>query len=308
MENKTFTLGYHLVAFVDVLGQREKFRQLALPETSEDHAKVGQVLQDTAGFVSALREMFQKQFEAFERGIVSGPLQIQHSVRPRFVGFSDSFVASVPLRNDSGNLVPIITVFSALYGASTIMLTSLAKKHALRGGIDVGLATELGPTEIYGTALERAYVLERDHARYPRVVVGIELWNYLSLALVEFENDQSASARATKAIVQKMTQLISTDDDGQRILDYLGPVLASLMKPAEVEVMVKPAYDFVVSEHERFLSNGDSKLSERYGLLRRYFESRLPQWGLTPSKAHGGSGLDRLKQSGLRLVGSGISM
>ena len=66
-------------------------------------------------------------------------------MRPRFVGFSDSFVASVPLRNDRGDLVPIISVFSTLCAASILMLTSLASKHTLRGGVEVGLATEIGP-------------------------------------------------------------------------------------------------------------------------------------------------------------------
>jgi len=54
MERKNYTLGHHLVAFLDVLGQRERFRQLELPKTPEDHARVEQVLKDTAGFVSAL--------------------------------------------------------------------------------------------------------------------------------------------------------------------------------------------------------------------------------------------------------------
>ncbi len=55
MERKNYTLGHHLVAFLDVLGQRERFRQLELPKTPEDHARVEQVLKDTAGFVSALK-------------------------------------------------------------------------------------------------------------------------------------------------------------------------------------------------------------------------------------------------------------
>jgi len=51
---KNYTLGHHLVAFLDVLAQRERFRQLELPKTPEDHARVEQGLKDTASFVSAL--------------------------------------------------------------------------------------------------------------------------------------------------------------------------------------------------------------------------------------------------------------
>lgn len=55
-------------------------------------------------------------------------------VRPNFVGFSDSFVASVPLRSDNAGLVRVVTVFSALSAAAIVMLTSLASRHPLRGG------------------------------------------------------------------------------------------------------------------------------------------------------------------------------
>jgi hypothetical protein len=66
-------------------------------------------------------------------------------VRPNVVVFSDSFVKSVPLRDDGTGLVRVVTVFSALSAAAVVMIHSLAAKHALRGGIDVGLATEIGP-------------------------------------------------------------------------------------------------------------------------------------------------------------------
>ena len=277
---KHYILGHHLVGFLDVLGQREKFRQLEIPKTREDHARVGQVLRETAGFVSDLRGTFQSNFKAFESGISIGPLGKLGSVQPRFVGFSDSFVASVPLRNDRGDLIPIVSVFAALSAAATVMLTSLASKHALRGGMDVGLATEIATGEIYGTALERAYLLECQGAQYPRIVIGDELWKYLSAALVRFETDAAPEARIVKAIVQKIMQLISTDTDGKRILDYLGPVLKELMKPSDVKIMVQPAYDFVAAEQERFSSVADKKLGERYALLRRYFEAHLPHFGL----------------------------
>src|SRR4029077_5823373 len=120
----------------------------------------GAQLRQTAGFVLDLREAFDEQFESFEAGATN--MMKRHTgqpVRPKFVGFSDSFVASVSLRNDGGDLLPIVRVFSALSAAAVVMLMSLASKHPLRGGIDVGLATDIGSQEIYGTALEWAYLL-----------------------------------------------------------------------------------------------------------------------------------------------------
>jgi hypothetical protein len=281
--NTSYTLGSHIVAFIDALGQRERFRELKIPKTADEHAHVEKVLTDTAGFVVKLREMYRKQFAAFAAGISRQVVPVEVSVQPNFVGFSDSFVTSVPLRNDAGDLTTIVRMFSALSAAAILMLTSLAAKHPLRGGIDVGLATEIGPGEIYGTALERAYLLECQRAEYPRIVIGDEAWRYLLVGREAFEQLTTPSAKAVAAVIRRTMELISTDADGQRILDYLGPVIKDLMTPDEVKLMVKPAYDFVVSEQAQFVAKGESKLSVRYGRLRTYFESRIQLWGIVPN-------------------------
>ena len=280
MKTKNYTLGHHLVAFLDVLGQREQFQQLRLPKTPEEEAHVKEVLRNTAGFVVGLRELFQTQFDVFEAGASRVRAYTKLPVRPSFIGFSDSFVTSVPLRNDGGDLVPVVIVFSALSSAAVVTLSSLASKHPLRGGIDVGLATEIGPGEIYGTALERAYLLECSVAKYPRIVIGDELWKYLNSALTEFGKGPTPLARSITAIVQKITDLIITDSDGVRILDYLGAVMVANSVPGHAEQMVKPAYEFVLTEEKRLATGDSPELIARYGLLRNYFESRLSLWGL----------------------------
>jgi hypothetical protein len=81
-------------------------------------------------------------------------------VRPNFVGFSDAFVTSVPLRDDDAGLVRVVTVFSALSAVAVVMIHSLAPKHALRGGIDVGLATEIGSRECLPDVVIRRTALQ----------------------------------------------------------------------------------------------------------------------------------------------------
>ena len=259
------------------------FRQLKLPKTPEEHVSAQQALKDTAGFVCGLRDMFRKQFHAFEAGILSAGTHPQESLAASFRRVH-SFVMSVPLRPVAGDTAPIVKIFSTLSAASIVMMTSLASKHAVRGGIDVGLATEIGPREIYGTALERAYILESKHAKYPRVVIGREFWNYLGAALAEFSSCPSAVSDALCSLIQRVMDLTKVDADGERFLDYLGEVMANIAKPEDGTFVVQPAYDFVVAEQQRFLSAGDSKLSERYRLLRDYFESRLSLWGLTKKR------------------------
>ena len=285
METKSYKLGHHLVAFLDVLGQRDKFRALRMPKNAAEEAQVKEALRQTAGFVVDLRKVFETQFEAFEAGSARMRAHTKEPLRPNFVGFSDSFVTSVPLRNDGGDLARVVTVFSALSAAAAVMLTSLASRHPLRGGIDVGLATEIGPGEIYGTALERAYLLECGIAKHPRIVIGDELWRYLNAALVEFEKRTTPVAKSITAIVQRIIGLIATDTDGNRILDYLGAVIAESSMPDHAKLMVQPAYEFVLAEQTRLIAEGNPKLVVRYASFRSYVESRLPLWGITVSKS-----------------------
>jgi hypothetical protein len=122
--------------------------------------------------------------------------------------------------------------------------------------------------------------LESQQAKYPRVVIGEEFWRYLGAALAEFSKRPSAVSDGLCPIIQRIMDLTKMDTDGERFLDYLGEVMANIAKPEDAKHIVQPAYDFVVAEQQRFLSTGDLKLSERYRLLRVYFESRLSLWGL----------------------------
>ena len=185
MDVKIYTLCNHVVAFLDVLGQRKKFRQLQLPKTPEERLAVQEVLRDTVGLVWRLRDKFRQQFESFEAGVLRSQAGNKKLLQPHLVGFSDSFIACVSLKNDDQYLSPVITILSTLSAACSSILNSLARNHALRGGINVSLATEIIPGEIYGTALERAYLLESRQADYPRVLIGDELWNFFVSDLLQ---------------------------------------------------------------------------------------------------------------------------
>lgn len=275
-------LGYHLVAFLDVLGQRERFKQLQLPKTPQQHAEVAEVLRQTAGFVMELRKTFADQFATFESALTALKKHTSEPICPKFVGFSDSFVTSVPLHSETNALASISTVFSALTASAVVMLTSLADKHPVRGGIDVGLATEIAPGEIYGTALEKAYVLESKEAGYPRILIGDDLWSYLNVARAHFSAQATPESKPVTAIIDRIMLLTAVDADGKRILDYLGPVLSELpgSESKFMNGMVKPLYKFVIAEQERINRLGDPKLAARYGNFRNYVESRLHLWGV----------------------------
>lgn len=282
---ENYTLGDHLVIFLDVLGQRDKFRDLQLPKSTAEEAHVKEVLRQTAGTVVGFRKLFRTSFEAFQKGMEEGEWGAHAKLLPpKFTGFSDTFVTSVALRNEGDELLPIVRVFSALSAAATVMLTSLSQKHPMRGGIDVGLATEIGPQEIYGTALEQGYKLECKVAQYPRIVIGDEFIKYLDAATARFEGEDTPLANSAKRVLQKIKTLITTDADGSKVLDYLGPVIVEqgTQDRRIKDNMVAPAYEFLLAEQKRIITTEDSKLISRYAAFRAYFESRLTLWGIQP--------------------------
>ena len=286
MGKRHLRLEHHLVVFLDVLGQREKLRALKLPKTEEQAAAVTEILRQTAGFVLELRRVFEQRFTTFESGLTNLKGHTTESIRPKFVGFSDSFVISVPLGGHGSELVPIVSVFSALSAAATVMLNSLANRHPLRGGIDVGVAAEMGPTEIYGSALERAYLLECKEAEYPRIVIGDELCRYLDAALINFQGQSTPEARSITAIIVKMKGWIAIDCDGKKILDYLGPAMAELGRSGDERgKAVKPIYEFVLTEQKQINEANNLKLIPRYQAFRHYVESRLHLWNLESERS-----------------------
>ncbi|MCX7012640.1 MAG: hypothetical protein NTW86_08785, partial [Candidatus Sumerlaeota bacterium] len=65
--------------------------------------------------------------------------------------------------------------------------------------------------------------------------------------------------------------------DGLAMLDFLGHGMQTIAREA-VTGLVKPGFEFVVAEQERWTNLGDLKLAARYGRLRSYYESRLSIW------------------------------
>jgi hypothetical protein len=280
MEQKQYTLGFYLVAFLDVQGQQEKFRQLRVPTTPAEEQAVSKVLLETAGFVDGLREQLKAEFKENDERLSKSKTTQTESLQPEFIGFSDCFVMSVALWDAKENLTFFIKIYSALAAACNAMMTCFAKEHALRGGIDIGLGAEIARGEIYGTALAKAYLLECRAAEYPRVLIGDELWKYLSEGVVEFESKQTPDAEKICDVIKKTMAFTCIDADGRRILDYLGNFVKTIGWRG-AETVIEPAYNFVVAEHARLTAAGNDKLSVRYARLLRYFESRISLWGIS---------------------------
>lgn len=274
-------LAWDIVAFLDVMGQKEKLLQLRMPRTPEETIATQEVLKDTAGFILRLRDVYQENYEKFQSGLKSLPPYAK--TMPELLCFSDSFISSVSLALEDKTKIlgPVVGSYSTLSAAGVAMLTSLASRHPLRGGIDVGLGVRFPSKEPYGAALVRASILEGRKAQWPRILIGAELWKFLSSTHSATANATDADGRAVHAVAEKEMKRIAIDpEDNLRVLDYLGEGVAADARATVASSLVEPAYRFVLEQQEHWWLVGNAEREARYAKVRRYFESHLPLWGI----------------------------
>jgi hypothetical protein len=167
-------------------------------------------------------------------------------------------------------------IYSTFIAISGIGLFALADRIPLRGGLDVGIATEIDKKEIYGPALERAVRLEYELAEYPRFIVGDELLNYL--LWVENQKSTSKLGEVAKKNAIFCREMIIRDTDGRYMLDFLGPKLKGLVgNPIKREDVIA-ARNFVEEQYNIYNQQANEKLMSRYYRLLNYFQHRKDVW------------------------------
>jgi hypothetical protein len=288
-KNNNLTLGYYVIAFIDLLGQQEFLRNLtSLPGSTspQELEKIKKDLKNTYGAVKGMRKFFSDSFEAFSRrptkdlseftvqqrkeynSLNNNPIKIQT--------FSDSVVIFMPLTTTATAKLPIRGIWGIFGAAATTFMCCLAAGHPIRGAIDVGIGMDITKNEIYGPALSRAYTLESRIAKYPRIVIGNELINYLKQLNNQTQTD--LTSQTSKQIAGYCLNCLEKDDDGYPILDYLGENYRQCFGDVIDANVVNKAYNQVLNFCEKFQRTNNSKLAFRYTLLRNYFENRLPLW------------------------------
>jgi hypothetical protein len=277
--------GYFFVAYVDVLGQREKLMRLTeLPHTSESQDQVVKILKETAGHVSRVRDAFAEYFHAGSR-LQRPPSSMEPGVRKQFerlftgrkfslTGFSDSFVIAVPLlERDFGPAQAATSVLSSLLGLASMSLGGMAEGIPLRAGLDVERATDVFRDEAYGPVLYRAYELESSVAKYPRAVMGDGFLRYLTELRGATYRPRNVYDVIGSRTAETCAQLIHVDaDDGRSMLHILAPFIQGLFRLVAPGLAGR-SYEWAVGERDRFAVAGDIKLEERYSRLVRYFEA-----------------------------------
>ena len=281
---------YYLVAYLDVLGQKEVFNKLC-PIKSGD--EINDVLKEEISknifYLSHFRDNLRSFFESYTSDEPSGvnvdPAFLSQFNQMRkaeiyFQFFSDSLIAYAPLEFKTYYTVPLNSIWGVMGACCQVMLSSLTTGHAVRGGIEIGLATRLKSGEIYGPALNKAYCLESKIAKNPKIIIGDGVWNFLKSVSDKNRQHSNQTQRdidGCKIIADRCLSLISDDIDGSRTLDYLGPGFLELQKNSpEFYQLYEESKQFVVNSFKKYSEEGNSKLAEKYRYLVDFFQSRSP--------------------------------
>ena len=106
----------------------------------------------------------------------------------------------------------VYDLWTALLGLSVLSLASSAHELPWRGGIDVGIGTQIFPHEVYGPVLLSACKLESTVAEWPRLVVGRGLLD--SLAFTERLPTIEPLDAFTAKVATDCRQMICGSEDG----------------------------------------------------------------------------------------------
>lgn len=290
LESKTVNVGYYFVAFIDIVGQRDKLKNwTSLPKNEVQAKQLGTDLVQTSEYVRELRRQFDEMYTGAKQP--TGLLDHLDDEKRAWVeqrkktfvwrrGFSDSYIMTVPCWYEAAPGVHAGGIYEAMLGICGIFMWALAMGKPFRGGVDIGLGTEIDKEEVYGPVAVQAYELESRKAKWPRVLVGEGLLNHLNDLEQRCGND--LEGRHTKLNIQNCRSVIGKNRGKGYFLDVVGEGVRSVYDQPFFTKMVKHGYEFTANQEAYFRELGEKRLHERYSYLRKYIESRLPIWGLEP--------------------------
>ncbi len=139
-------IGWHVVAFLDLLGQQDTLRKLtALPniENQEEVAAFKQKVGELYRPLYALQTFFKASIKPLMEGSIDETallpserelLQQFRSTPILYRHFSDSLIVNIPLRDDMGKF-QCRAIYSVLAATASTFLSCMVHSWAIRGGM-----------------------------------------------------------------------------------------------------------------------------------------------------------------------------
>lgn len=272
----------YAAAFIDLLGQRAALEGCGLiPDSKEEFIKIAK---QSVGVIQNLHDQFNHFYSAFNQGPDPSRVKQEHRelyfrmqrTQLKFQRFSDGLFSYISLFSDENHL-PINGIYGLISSCGALCFVGLASGQPIRGGLDIAWGVELNQNELYGCVVARSYQLESEAAKFPRIVLGNEMMNYLH----QYANmpGQDLEVQYVRTMATTCLDMIHQDiEDGLFCIDYLGEKFRQYIGSTVDNQIFHDARTFIHTQLERFQAVDDKKLFDRYKILDKYFESRQYIW------------------------------
>lgn len=287
-EKNKVELCHWVVAFVDLLGQGDKMREVSrlIDSGQEEESVEGmkQIYFDHKRFYEAFRHaLISNQGDDVKAALPLPPEISKEEYQAilkrnlKMQVFSDAAMFYLPLVDDGKNQ-PLFGIRTLLSVLGIQMLSFLAQKRPFRCGIEVGFGLEMEEGKLIGPAVLHAYELESKRAQYPRIVVGDALVEYLqNMKQTGVQKGTEAQKTAAKSLARIGLEMLGTDLDGEIIVDYLGAGFMKKLPKGKPNQIISMAYEFASAEQARYRDEKNSRLAIRYACLATYFATQRPK-------------------------------
>lgn len=273
MSRKLLKPQKYLVLYLDFLGQKEFFKRITDLEPGDEIKEKLTLVSDSArraiGGAKLLSEALEKNAGAIfadlsRRGVhpyCEAPLEWfkyeMNCSRAGIQQFSDGTMIHIPLNDD---IIPVVLP-SWMFAICRLFLRCVYDGALPRGGMTIGEGLETEEGILYGPVVDRVGHLEGAVARYPRIVISDDLFDYMDRISVD-------------CIAPHPLKMVEVDADGSYILNYLS--LDFLQCPIHGEEKdacwqhVRYLHWFVRNELGRHRNQGDGELFRRYRMWDAY--------------------------------------
>ena len=232
---------------------------LSIPSTKDEERAFIETAQQSVGRVLTLRDVLRQFFDGAKRPAMDlspYPLEFHDAIRAAMqhqcilIGVSDALEIAVPLAGNDDNCRAMNGVELAILSICGMAALTFSRGLVFRGGLDIGVAVQIEPNEVYGAALAKAYQLETMVAEYPRFVVGDELLDFIQE--IEKQPPQTVFGRVAQHDAKSCRRMIVQDVDGRQMLDFLGEEVKTTLGANIPAECVSKGHDFVCGEYEKF--------------------------------------------------------
>jgi hypothetical protein len=281
MEENDLKVSNYAAAFIDILGQRDSMKGCGLlPDNKEEFIKIAK---KSVGVISQLHSSFDTFYKALTENTTNFQIPEEHrekfqhfqTTKLKFQRFSDGLVVFISLANDSTHS-PVNGLYGLIASSGSLCLLGLASQNPIRGGADIAWGVELNESELYGCVIAKSYELESEVAKYPRIVLGNEIIDYLNSLIQNPEND--INSQYGREMAKCCLEMICKAPDGVFMVDFLGEGFRrNIANTLDISVYSE-ALAYVKAQLELWRNKNNSELIERYEILFEYFMSRKSVW------------------------------